>query len=153
MSADLLLAKLERVRETAPDRWIARCPAHADKSPSLSIRELPDGTVLLRCFAGCGAADVVEAVGLTFAALFPPKASDHRVAPQRRPFDAAQVLLAIAHEALVVAMVAEECAEMDQLNRERLTLACERIHNGLDAVGPLPEMAEVKRVRRGELVA
>jgi putative DNA primase/helicase len=33
--------------------WMARCPAHADREPSLSIRDADDGKVLVRCHAGC----------------------------------------------------------------------------------------------------
>jgi DNA primase len=31
----------------------ARCPAHDDRTPSLSIRDADDGKVLVRCHAGC----------------------------------------------------------------------------------------------------
>src|SRR5205085_10933037 len=34
-------------------RWTARCPAHDDRHPSLSIRETTDGKVLVYCHAGC----------------------------------------------------------------------------------------------------
>ena len=33
--------------------WMARCPTHDDREPSLSIRDADDGKVLLRCHAGC----------------------------------------------------------------------------------------------------
>ena len=33
--------------------WIARCPSHDDRKPSLSIRDADDGKVLVRCHAGC----------------------------------------------------------------------------------------------------
>jgi hypothetical protein len=33
--------------------WIATCPAHDDREPSLSIRDADDGKVLVRCHAGC----------------------------------------------------------------------------------------------------
>lgn len=46
-----LLDPLEKVKKTGTDRWIARCPAHADKSPSLSIR-YADDRILLHCFGG-----------------------------------------------------------------------------------------------------
>lgn len=39
--------------------WIARCPTHADRDPSLSIRDGSDGKVLVRCHAGCDQADVI----------------------------------------------------------------------------------------------
>ncbi len=33
--------------------WMARCPAHDDRKPSLSIREGDHGKVLVCCHAGC----------------------------------------------------------------------------------------------------
>ena len=71
MSADQLLARLEGVRSTGQGRWIARCPAHDDRSPSLSVRELSDGRVLVHCHAGCGATDIVDSIGLSLTDLFP----------------------------------------------------------------------------------
>ncbi len=38
----------------------------------MSVTETDHGQLLIYCFAGCGAADVVEAVGLTMSDLFPP---------------------------------------------------------------------------------
>ena len=70
-AADLVLDRLDRVRQTSPDRWMARCPAHEDRTPSLSIRELDDGRVLLYDLGGCGTDDVLAALGLTMADLYP----------------------------------------------------------------------------------
>jgi putative DNA primase/helicase len=42
--------------------WMACCPAHHDKTPSLSIREGVDSTLLVHCFAGCGQALVIAAL-------------------------------------------------------------------------------------------
>ncbi len=60
--------------------WMARCPAHDDRSPSLSIRPGRDGRTLIYCFAGCEKGDILRAAGLEWADLFPPD-SDR---PQRR---------------------------------------------------------------------
>lgn len=49
----------------------ARCPAHDDHKPSLSIGQGEDGRVLIHCHAGCSPADVLAAVGLRPADLFP----------------------------------------------------------------------------------
>ncbi|MBT6959656.1 MAG: virulence-associated protein E, partial [Rhodospirillaceae bacterium] len=40
---------------------MARCPAHDDRNPSLSIAE-KDGRVLVKCFAGCEQAAVISAL-------------------------------------------------------------------------------------------
>jgi putative DNA primase/helicase len=41
--------------------WMAKCPAHQDRNPSLSIRDV-DGKVLLHCHAGCTQRAVIEAL-------------------------------------------------------------------------------------------
>ncbi len=50
--------------------WTARCPAHEDRNPSLSISAGTDGRVLLHCHAGCDHAAVLRAVGLGESDLF-----------------------------------------------------------------------------------
>ena len=47
-----LLGRLEGIRRTATG-WTARCPAHADHDPSLSVGVGQGGRLLLHCFAGC----------------------------------------------------------------------------------------------------
>jgi putative DNA primase/helicase len=39
--------------------WMLRCPAHDDRTPSLSIRDADDGKVLIRCHAGCDQEQVI----------------------------------------------------------------------------------------------
>jgi putative DNA primase/helicase len=39
--------------------WTARCPAHDDRRPSLSIRDSDHGKVLVHCHAGCDQHDVI----------------------------------------------------------------------------------------------
>ena len=65
-----VLARLKGVRRQG-DGWTARCPAHDDHQPSLSVTETAAGKVLLCCFAGCSAEAVVEAMGLAWQDLFP----------------------------------------------------------------------------------
>ena len=68
---------LRRVLERLPDArrngkgWQARCPAHDDTSPSLSVTAGDDGRVLLHCFGGCTFEAVAAALGLTAADLAP----------------------------------------------------------------------------------
>jgi putative DNA primase/helicase len=44
--------------------WMARCPAHDDRRPSLSIRAGAFGKVLVRCHAGCEQTQVIAALRL-----------------------------------------------------------------------------------------
>ena len=56
-------------------------PEHDDRHPSLSVREKPDGTVLIHCHAGCSAEDVLAEKGLTFAALYPGGGNGRKAIP------------------------------------------------------------------------
>ena len=83
---DKLLGRLDRVKSTGPGSWLASCPTsvhkHGDRSRGLSIREGDDGRVLLHCFAGCGVAEVVGAIGIEMADLYPPRPTEY---PDRAP--------------------------------------------------------------------
>ncbi|MCS7047345.1 MAG: hypothetical protein NZO58_13385, partial [Gemmataceae bacterium] len=64
-----LLARVTGVKQTGKG-WSARCPAHDDRKASLSIAEGDDGTVLLKCHAGCSTEAVLRAMGLELRDLF-----------------------------------------------------------------------------------
>jgi hypothetical protein len=76
-----VLSRLEKVSRTG-DGWSARCPSHEDGSPSLSVGVGEGGRVLLRCHAGCALEDIVAALGLELADLFP--AREHAKTTPRR---------------------------------------------------------------------
>jgi hypothetical protein len=135
---ETLLSRLEKVKQTGRGRWTARCPAHDDRGPSLAVRELDDGRVLLHCFAGCSVGEIVDAIGLTVSDLFPERETSHQHKPERRPFPAADVLRAIGFESLVVLAAAASVMAgqtFTATDRERLTLAVCRIRAALDAGG------------------
>jgi hypothetical protein len=56
---------------TAGDGFKACCPSHEDRTPSLSIREASDGTVLIKCFGGCPTSQIVSDLELDMVDLFP----------------------------------------------------------------------------------
>jgi hypothetical protein len=64
----------ERLRARRSGRgWMARCPAHEDRSASLSIGEGRDGRALFHCFAGCTAESVLTAIGVAWGDVLPPR--------------------------------------------------------------------------------
>ncbi len=65
-----ILAKLEGIKRTEDNQWMALCPAHSDSTASLSIKRGDDGRALVKCFAGCTCQDICRAIGLTEADLF-----------------------------------------------------------------------------------
>ena len=128
---DIILAKLEGVRQRRQGQNSARCPAHADRGPSLSVRETPDGSVLLHCFAGCNVAAIVGAVGLGLADLFPPLAKSGRE-PRRTPrlLSAGQALELLSNEAAIVLMAGAGLVRgqpLSPVDRERVVQAVGRI--------------------------
>jgi hypothetical protein len=133
-----LLQRLEKVKGRNGS-WTARCPAHADKGPSLAVREADDGRILVHCFAGCETANVLGAVGLDMTDLFPPeeKRKDYPVTgkPSMKPaFYASDLMRIIAFEALVVQIVAFDISEgkkISENDRQRMKVACERIEEAM----------------------
>ena len=124
-----LLDRLEGVRETGPSRWIAKCPSHDDSSPSLAIRELDDGRILLHDFAGCDVSDVLAALGMEMTDLFPERLS-HHLPPTRSRIPASDLLRIIADEATTVGLIAGwflDGREIDEDDWDRLSLAVRRI--------------------------
>jgi hypothetical protein len=65
---NLILGRLDRVRPSHYG-WIARCPAHVDRSPSLSLR-VGERAVLMKCFAGCSIQEICDAIGIEVRELF-----------------------------------------------------------------------------------
>jgi hypothetical protein len=133
LTAELLLSKLDRVKRTGPSKWIASCPTREDRSPSLAIRELDDGTVLLHDFGGDDVASVLAAVGLSFSDLYPPKPTNR--APIRRPFNALDLLDMVAFEASVAAIVLADVLRLEIVSDndwERLATAAQRLGNAAE---------------------
>lgn len=77
---DVLLSRLEKVKSNGSSKWLACCPAHDDKSPSLSIRDAGD-RVLLHCFGGCSVYDICAAIGMGVHDLFAGGKAPHEIIP------------------------------------------------------------------------
>ena len=74
-----ILRTFEGVHPAGAGKWTARCPAHEDRSPSLSIAEGAEGRVLLKCHAGCSPESILSARGLALSDLFPSSSAPARV--------------------------------------------------------------------------
>src|SRR4051812_21478690 len=99
-------AGLVQAQPTGAGRWKARCPAHNDRSPSLSIREGEDGRVLVLCRAGCALGSILAPLKLGKSDLFagPPPSMQQQAA------------IRAAHEARQSAARAERKARHQALN-------------------------------------
>ena len=113
--------------------WTACCPAHEDKSPSLSIREGEDGRVLVHCFGGCDVQAVLSAVGMDMSDLFPERQERYegQTSKQMKPaFYATDLLRIASFECLVVMIAAYDIRQGKKLSEsdmDRLQIAQQRI--------------------------
>jgi hypothetical protein len=132
----VLLDRLDGVRRSGRG-YVAKCPAHTDRTASLSVAESDNGTVLLHCFAGCTPAAVLLACGLSLGDLFPerlkPRTPQERAEALRFAREAkwAAALDVIAFEALIVWAAAGKLANdipLDQDDRDRLSQAVDLVH-------------------------
>lgn len=122
---DMALARLDGVTH-AGKSYKALCPAHGDKTPSLSVKECDDGRVLLHCFAGCGIGEIVAAMGMRMVDLFICGASKQYVC--KIPGVSAQELrAAMDHERLILFIVkadqrAGRAVSQSDLDRNKIAL-------------------------------
>lgn len=130
MSIGDLLNRLERVRRMGEGRWIACCPAHSDKHPSLNIKLGNDDVILLQCRSGgCSAHDIVSAVGMSLTDLF-PKTDHHHSPRQKYPFSAREILAAMVPESFCIALIGKQMSQgisPDEKTLQTLLKAVERI--------------------------
>lgn len=134
-----LLSRLTKVRGRNGN-WVACCPAHEDKSPSMTIKETPDGKILMHCFGGCSIHEITSAIGVDLSDLFPPTDGvDYTQRQKNKPrFLASDLLKVISFEATIVAIAANDIAkgrQLKQTDKDRLMVACARINEALVAGG------------------
>ncbi len=90
MGSNEILSRLDQVKARRLGEWSARCPAHPDKNPSLTIRAGERG-LLLKCWAGCTLEEICQALGCRVSDLFLERKSESRkrrtVPPRPARFD------------------------------------------------------------------
>lgn len=123
MIADALLSRLEAVRQTGAGRWRAKCPSHDGKNREvLSIGETTDGTVLLKCFHGCTAAEVVAAIGLELSDLFPrvewQTTGTHHARPRPMRVDWPALIVACERDLILVKIMLGVIARGEPISTE-----------------------------------
>ena len=80
MAIQHILDRLEGVKSTGSDSYRCKCPA-GHKSPSqMTLKELPDGRVLIYCFAGHSPVEIMESIDMGLGDLF-EEAIEDRIRP------------------------------------------------------------------------
>lgn len=67
----LVLSRLDSLRKNGQG-WMAACPSHPDRNPSLAIREGDSQPVVLTCHAGCERDAVLASMGLSWGDVCSP---------------------------------------------------------------------------------
>ena len=121
------LSRLEGVRNTGLNKWMAKCTVHPDRSASLGIKQLDD-KIIFNCFAGCDKQSILSAVGLKFEDLFPDK-----VGYEKKPiprFSRSEFFDIAMNEAGILALAVGMLLNGDDIcekNLERVRIAIEKI--------------------------
>jgi DNA primase len=134
-NVEALLDRLEGVKPSGQGRWLACCPAHEDRSPSLSIRDMGDGRILLHCFAGCESEAVLTALGLQFSDLFPERLPDNAHHKATISLSAREIIEVIEHELSVASLILADVADskvIDESTWARFCKAAQRIQTVRD---------------------
>ena len=101
MDLNLLLSRLDKVKSFGKGRHAACCPAHKDSSPSLTITDKGE-RLLIHCFAGCGANEILSAIGLDYSVLYPEMDRHYSAErPNRGKPDAYEVMFLSMYQSAV----------------------------------------------------
>lgn len=136
MSIEAFLNRLNKVTQKGNGKWLACCPVHNDKSPSLAIDD-DNGVVLIHCF-GCGATgpEVADKLGIDISELFPINNTDYEnhTNQSRKYFNSGHVIDALYDEILISTIIIDgiikDPSQAPQV-KDRLVTALSRISDTL----------------------
>jgi len=120
-------------RTSKNNQYQCLCPAHNDRTASLSIKFNDDGRVLMNCFAGCDIENIIGSVGLSFNDIIPNRIDDLK--PVGKIFNPYAVLKSLRDEIMIVLMMAISIRKKEQISNEdydRFIIAYQRIREGYE---------------------
>ncbi len=135
--ADLhkIVSCLEQVKSNGTDKWLACCPAHDDRSPSLAIKQVDD-KILLHCFAGCSMAEIVGSIGLELSYLMPDRPPYHKGSTTPK-FNKYELFDKVVYEGGILCVTIQQlinCVSLSADDLKRIKLAVDTIDNILREV-------------------
>lgn len=69
LDASQILDKLVSPKQQSKNVWVAKCPSHEDREPSLTVTETCD-RLLVHCHAGCDIRDILKSLDISYKDLF-----------------------------------------------------------------------------------
>ena len=117
MDVNNLLSRLDKVRSTGNGKYLACCPAHPDRSPSLAIKQTDDEKLLLHCFSGCSVVDILGAIGLELSDLMPEYPSYQKGNKPPR-FNKYELFDRLVHESIILSLAVRQLLNFQDLSTE-----------------------------------
>lgn len=117
---ELFLSSLEKVRPIGKNRWVARCPAHEDRSPSFNVMLTDEGKIVMKCHAACSVEAICSAVGINQSDLFPDTKKE-RYDQGLRPWQRERLNDELMHARYVVKLY-----ERDKSRQAEIDETCKR---------------------------
>jgi len=105
-----ILSRLDGVKEIRANQWVAICPSHDDKHPSLAVKRGDNNCVLIKCWAGCSAVDVVDSIGFDLKDLFEQSIDFRKPSRERLYPNYKKILQMLRHEVMLLWLIAEDMA-------------------------------------------
>lgn len=122
-----ILDHLDIVKQRG-DTYQCRCPgplhANGDRKPSLSVT-IKGEKILIKCWAGCSATEIVESLGLTLADLFTDEPFYHATGIRR--LDYKSLCKQACGEATVLMLAIQDLAQGRETDLDRARLAYKEI--------------------------
>lgn len=134
-SLEMLLSRLDGVRQVKSNGWMSRCPAHNGDGQSLAITDKDNGYILIHCFAHeCEVSDILAAVGMSVGDLFPERLPDRSYSPPKHAVPSADVLRVMRHELAIVQVLMSDFANgnLDFAALDRGLICAQRLQKALD---------------------
>jgi hypothetical protein len=127
---EIIVNSLTAVRQTGPDKWQAKCPAHPDKTPSLCIVDAGDKALVI-CRAGCTFSSIAQAMNLEpwqfFADGKAPRPIKGSTLLKRQLYEALdtelRILLIANSDRLAGRQISAEDAAREKLAKQRIAKA------------------------------
>jgi hypothetical protein len=133
---EMLLSRLDGVKQVRANGWMSRCPAHNGDGRSLAVTHADNGHILIHCFAHeCEAGDILAAVGMSVGDLFPEPLPERRRFQQvRHAVPAIDVLRVMKDELAVVEVLVSDFATgtLDFSALDRGMVCAQRLRKALD---------------------
>lgn len=129
-----ILSRLKKVKKTRNGEWIACCPAHDDKSPSLAVKVADNGNILMHCFGGCEIESIANSLQIDLQDLFAEKEYQSTNRDKITPYSVLQVVKNELYLVVIAASDLQKGKTLSDEDKKRFDLAVKRLMGAVNYV-------------------